>query len=348
MVLGVVVGILVVRAISYSFIRRDTCKIDKKIKYSYYDYSVDNDELGLFQTLDVSDKYKVLNSFEKYEDYYEFLEKNVKFSVVKAYKKDFFEQNNLVVIDIYEDMACNVSLNINKLFIEDNILSLGALYDLPMACGGGKGIAVFVEVPKNLEKVELELVQDSHNNGDNQLVKKPVLYLYPEEEAVVKVSFEHPEYLTTTYPKYEKEWNVLAKPNGDLLVDGKYYYALYWEEEYRKINNFEEGFYVAKENAIEFLEEKLNIIGLNDRERNEFIMYWLPILENNGHNLIYFELTEEKERNNKLIITPSPTSLLRVAMHVKKVDGYVEVAEQKLSGFERKGFVAVEWGGVNY
>ncbi len=77
-------------------------------------------------------------------------------------------------------------------------------------------------------------------------------------------------------------------------------------------------------------------------------MYFLPILENNDKSLVYFELTDEKQKNNELIIKPAPDSLLRVTMHVKKVNKKVEIKEQKLETFNRRGFVAVEWGGIIY
>ena len=176
---------------------------------------------------------------------------------------------------------------------------------------------------------------------------KPVLYLYPEEKTNVTVTFDKPDNLTTTYPKYKNNWSITAYPNGDLYdSDNKYYYALYWEELKNHEVTFNEGFYVNKDNAIEFLESKLTTLGLSPRERNEFIMYWLPILEKNEHNLIYFEQTEERDNYSKITITPKPDSILRIAMHVKKVNGKVNIKEQKLNTFKRNGFVAVEWGGV--
>ena len=75
-------------------------------------------------------------------------------------------------------------------------------------------------------------------------------------------------------------------------------------------------------------------------------MYWLPVLEKNGNSLVYFELTDERESFNSLHITPRPDSLLRLSIHIKKVDGYTNVKEQKLPSFERKGFSAIEWGGM--
>ena len=176
---------------------------------------------------------------------------------------------------------------------------------------------------------------------------KPVLYLYSKESLPVKVTFSHPEYLTTTYPKYFDKWEVIANKDGSLYdKSGKYYYALYWEEENSFVSDFKEGFYVTKENAIDFLEEKLRMIGLNDRERNEFIMYWLPILEKNEKSLVTFKYTDELQNVNELKIEPKPDSFLRVRMYVKKVHEEVSIQEQKIEPFQRSGFTAIEWGGV--
>ena len=193
---------------------------------------------------------------------------------------------------------------------------------------------------------------DNHESGLIELeyiggYAKPVLYLYPENDTNVEVTFDNPNMLTTTYPKYINKWKVLAKSNGDLYDStGRYYYGLYWEEFKNHDIDFKTGFYVTKENAIKFLEEKLDILGFNNREANEFIMYWLPILESNEKSLVYFELTEEREKYNKINIKPTPDSLLRVAIHVKKVDKEVNIKEQELPTFKRVGFTAVEWGGV--
>jgi hypothetical protein len=183
-----------------------------------------------------------------------------------------------------------------------------------------------------------------------QTIVKPVLYLYPKmDNTKIKVSFANPNRLTTTYPKFNKVWEVIANRNGDLYdAKGNYYYGLYWEEDRPIKIDFSEGFYVTKDNAIDFLEEKLSTIGLSDRERNEFIMYWLPILEKNGQNLVYFELTDSLQNHNALEITPTPESLLRVRIHVKKVNSKVNIKEQRLEPFARTGFTAVEWGGVIY
>ena len=201
----------------------------------------------------------------------------------------------------------------------------------------------------DIDKIEINRNEKRQKECEIYIAYKPVLYLYPEKTTEVTINFKNENRLTTTYPKFEEEWKVTANPNGDLYdEDGKYYYGLYWEEDLNHDITFNTGFYVTKDNAIEFLEEKLSFIGLNDKERNEFIMYWLPILEKNEQNLIYFELTDELQNNNELIINPQPDSLLRIRMHVKKVNKETNIKEQELTSFERKGFTAVEWGGVIY
>jgi len=190
-----------------------------------------------------------------------------------------------------------------------------------------------------------------NNNNVNNVFpdegdKKPILYIYPDEEMNISVKVKKPELLKTTYPKYNDGWNVTVKPNGDMFDEaGKYYYALYWDEENNEKEEFKEGFYVTKDNALEFLEEKLDKIGLNEKEKNEFIMYWLPVLEKNGKNIVRFSFTEELQNKNEIIIEPKPDSLLRVHINIKKVNKKVSIKEQEIKPFNREGYSAVEWGG---
>ena len=192
-------------------------------------------------------------------------------------------------------------------------------------------------------------ITNCSNDPNEDVDLKPVLYIYPTEDMNINVVLKNKDNLLTTYPKYNNVWNMFVKTNGDMYDEnGKYYYALYWEEERNDNFIFDEGFYVTKDNAISFLEEKLSYIGLNDKERNEFIMYWLPILESNEKSIVKFELTDELQSRSEIVISPEPESFIRVHINVKKVDKEENIKEQELIKYNRTGYTAVEWGGTIY
>lgn len=185
---------------------------------------------------------------------------------------------------------------------------------------------------------------------DEHLDYKPIIYLYPEEITNVTVALGYPENATHTYPKYNEPWKVQAEPNGDLtdLRTGRHYYALYWEGKNTvSVPNPKEGFVIAGKDTISFLEEKLDQLGLTEREAEEFIVYWLPKLENAPYNLIRFQTLADQNKNMPLNITPAPKTLIRVMMEYKNLDKPIRVKEQiLLPKPQRNGFTVVEWGGT--
>lgn len=180
-------------------------------------------------------------------------------------------------------------------------------------------------------------------------VAKPIIYLYPTQDEVITVSLGNKEKITSSYPKYVDGWKVLAKPNGDLkyLKTNQNLYSLYYEN--RTTMNYKiekEGFCIEGKNTAIFLEDKLAKLGLTEREKEEFIIYWLPKLENNKYNYIRFASKEEIDTDMPLNITPLPDTTIRVLMTFKGLNRPVDVKEQKIITPEREGFVAVEWGGT--
>ena len=174
---------------------------------------------------------------------------------------------------------------------------------------------------------------------------KPILYFYPDEPTQCSASLTLDGELTCTYPDYDKGWqNFTAYPDGTLVFpDGKEYYALYWEGKLNGQLDLSQGWCVSGEDTAAFLEWALAQQGLTSREANEFIIYWLPHMQNNPYNVISF-LTTAYEDYAKLDITPKPDSMLRVFMTYYPSDSKVDVEPQTFEPFERKGFTVVEWG----
>ena len=180
------------------------------------------------------------------------------------------------------------------------------------------------------------------------LIEKPVIYLYPEEETDVHVELELTESeLSTTYPRYNNGWDVVASPDGSLLnkADGTHHNYLFWDSRNSRTHfDMSKGFCVAGADTEKFLREKLTLMGLTENEMNEFIVYWLPLMEHNAYNLVSFQ-GDAYTDSARLRITPEPDSVLRVFMTYAPLDEPVEIAPQQLDTFERSGFTVVEWGG---
>ena len=179
---------------------------------------------------------------------------------------------------------------------------------------------------------------------------KPIIYLYPTEETEINVKLTNANRITTSYPKYPLEgWRVLARPDGTLtdLTTNRNLYCLYYEANADSDQSiYKDGFIVKGEEVAEFLEEELAILGLNERETEEFIVYWLPILEANKYNYIRFAEENYINENMPLEITPKPDTVIRVLMEFEGLDEPIEMKEQKLKPKQREGYTVVEWGGT--
>lgn len=217
-------------------------------------------------------------------------------------------------------------------------------------CIGDKITVTYDEVyyDDELDRIEADFhsVEESHFVLEPDVAYKPVIYLYPEEETAVSANLTLKGKLLCTYPRYENGWRVTARPNGTLKdKDGKEYNYLYWEGELETQYNMAEGFCVKGSQTAEFLETALEKLGLTRREANEFIVFWLPLMEQNEYNIISFQ-NEEYTSAAELNINPAPDTVIRVFMAWQPAAEYKQIPPQELSAPERNGFTVVEWGGA--
>lgn len=267
------------------------------------------------------------------------------------YTAHFFEKNSLLLV---EDFTYGVVVHKQEpkdLCVNGNVLTVHFDMDYAGSVAGGDAYLHFITVPKkqleNVNRIEIDI--NSTNTSDPGMAYKPIIYLYPEEDTNVEVKLGNKENVTVSYPKYIDGWNVLAKPDGTLkdLSTNRELYALYYEN--KNLISFDitnEGFVVKGEDTAEFLEEKLSLLGLTEREAEEFIIYWLPQLEANKYNYIRFSSNEEINKNMPLEITPMPDTVIRVLMTFKGLEKPIDVKEQMINTPTRNGFTVVEWGGT--
>lgn len=204
----------------------------------------------------------------------------------------------------------------------------------------------YYDSESNRVEVDFLTIEPSNWEPEPGVAYKPVIYLYPTEKTEVSVRLLLDGKLTCTYPAYRESWCVTAEPDGTLTdAAGQTYNYLYWEGETAAQWDMTKGFCVKGEDTALFLEDALTKLGLNRREANEFIVYWLPLMEENSYNIISFQADPYTDAA-KLQITPNPDTLIRVFMVWHATDSFTELPPQELTAPERNGFTVIEWGGT--
>ncbi len=196
----------------------------------------------------------------------------------------------------------------------------------------------------------VEIFLKKKKASQHSVVRKPVLYFYPEKEMEINVKVNVKGKLTTTYPKYNSGWNIKAKPNGDIIniADNKKHRYLFWEGKIHPFllsENINTGFMVSRDSSEIFLNNTLLKLGFNDFEINDFMVYWLPRLEMNKFNVIHFLINEDCNKIAELEISPKPQTIIRIYMLYSGVDKRYNVRPQVIPKLSRKGFTVTEWGG---
>lgn len=208
-------------------------------------------------------------------------------------------------------------------------------------------------------------------------IGKPVVYLYPEKQTNVHLSFTTPIALDVNIPTYKNGWFVQANPNGTLLdlqpqytncdgIDGTKFgseYALnacrnnaypyiYWSgksltHSYPTIDG---GWIIPKNQIGSFLNEKLTQMGLNEKEIQDMTEYWVPQMNKKKAPYYRISFIQTKEMNDfiPMDVNPKPDSIIRIFMDYKALSAKPtqELKPQNLVKFVRKGFTLVEWGGL--
>jgi len=189
------------------------------------------------------------------------------------------------------------------------------------------------------------------NPNNDDIVRKPIIYLYPTQETKINIKLNFNGEITNTYPEYNDGWQIFAKPNGDLinLEDGSKHRYLFWDginSEQMQISDFQTGFVVPADETSRFLDSTLTKIGLNDYEKNDFITFWLPLMKQNKYNFVHFLINENCNDIATLELNPKPDSEIRIYMFFAGIDESFSIKPQTLETIDRRGFVLVEWGGV--
>ena len=178
-----------------------------------------------------------------------------------------------------------------------------------------------------------------HNSqyGPQAECGKPVIYLYPTKPTQVSVKVG--ARITKSDPEYLEGWNVIAEPTGTQ--------TLFWEGfgngPYPEIT---QGFVVKQSDLETTLRDHIARLGLNAREAQDFLDFWLPKMPIKPYVRLTWFGTRQMDALAPLTITPKPDSVIRVFLDFEGLEKPITIPPQKLSAIPRNGFTVIEWGGL--
>ncbi|NMM63905.1 leucine-rich repeat domain-containing protein [Clostridium sp. P21] len=250
-----------------------------------------------------------------------------------------------------------LDLNYNKI---SDISALKGLTNLEML-GLSHNKISDISVFKNLTNLrELILLENPISNEDIQAlknalprceineirVKKPNIYLYPEKTEELSVSVTPKGRITKSIPEYNGGWKVTVDPSGKI---NNTYDFLFYEASINHQFTLDKGWIVNKGNFNEEMNNILTSIGLNSKEKADFIEYWSKELNWKGSRYAVYYL-DPKEINEaiKLNLSKEPDSILRAYFYFVPIkdNENLEIKKPEIKQFKRNGFTVVEWGGI--
>ncbi len=187
--------------------------------------------------------------------------------------------------------------------------------------------------------------------------EKPVIYLYSTKPIRTNLILNPTGELTFTYPQYQDNWRVETQKNGQItnLATGKSHPYLFWEANqpnasFQAEGGIFEGYIIQTDTAVQFLENQLAAMGLNEHESTDFITYWAPRLMAKEYATIQFLLNDDYDSFFGDISSSTPLDFkLRIGM-LFKVHGQkptFKVIQPSYENIEKRhGFSLIEWGGV--
>ena len=248
----------------------------------------------------------------------------------------------------------------------------GELPDEALSCDTTRGAKIAsgpqVSIPQQNpplppDQLQLQYFVFGSAAGSSQVVNgwgihcKPAVYLYPPEKKLVNVRVYPKGELAFTDPPYDKEkgWTVWAEPGGEMYQESRvkgqekvqngylYYEAKLLDSEIEKPT---EGWVVKPSELEDLLNRTLPKLGLNEKEKKDFMDYWLTKLPDSPYYFVGLIEKPQRDYLETLKVTPNPDTSIRFSFFFEALSTPKVVQEPVIETPIRNGFTLVDWGGM--
>ena len=180
------------------------------------------------------------------------------------------------------------------------------------------------------------------------VLRKPNIYIYPPETLQLEVILDFPlgGEVISSLPEYGTGWNVSVEPGG--MIDNTYRF-LFYESTQPDAWQYSKGWIKNQADLEDFFRNDLLTAGFEGQEIEDFIEYWIPLLQDYPFYAIYPQNREVIEQLVELKFSAGPDTVLRLFYVIKGYEAapvlHLAIPEEP-DAFLREGFFVVEWGGI--
>lgn len=175
-------------------------------------------------------------------------------------------------------------------------------------------------------------------------VRKPNIYIYPEIKTSMHVSLIFPRggSVIELIPLYVNGWNIEVDSTGK--INNTYHY-LFYESENPDLSQYDNGWIIKKEELGAFFSHNMSEAGFIPKEIDDFIEYWIPLLNNYPYYAIYPQYASDISKMIVLKFSIQPDNILRLFYSIKGLgNDRINITAPTIPKFLREGFVVAEWG----
>lgn len=184
------------------------------------------------------------------------------------------------------------------------------------------------------------------------MLEKPVIYLYSEKEEHFSLKIKTGADLQFTYPAYNGEWKGTSSPSGIIQLNGAAFPYLFWDADLSSESlrlSWSDADLIEGKQTISYLQNRLDQIGFNAKEKADFITYWGPRIQKMPYAEILWMQNESIDEIASLEITPTfKTNRIYLIFREtsQSVDQQLHIGTKLLQPIDRSGNYLVEWGGI--
>jgi len=178
---------------------------------------------------------------------------------------------------------------------------------------------------------------------DIAIVRKPNIYIYPQEEMDLVVSLLFPlgGEVVASIPEYNNGWDIHIDTDG--MIDDQYNY-LFYECKHPNLYQNDKGFCIEKNELKSFFEKNMSLYHFSPQEIKDFTDYWIPLLNEFDYYAIYPQTGDIIDKNVQLEFSVIPDNVNRLFYGIQGIDQCIELEAPVITPFTRSGFFVVEWG----